>query len=475
MRRRPVFPRSLLRTLILALGLAGLAHGLSPGEGCQGLCGLLPESPRVLGCFLDCLNAMEGWVGREIPDWVVHSQPLSYTARKPRYDPMGKPLLDSRGEYLCDPVRLSGRVFFPPAWRVRSLRPLPLVVFTHGTGLRKDAVASNFSGHEWVFGAAAAVYYGFAVVMPDLPGMGGDSGAYHPYCHRRSLAYAVVDALPAVRRMLREDRYLLDNPYRWDDRLFLMGYSEGGYASLAAARELESRPERYRAESGFTLAGTACMGAPYDLSGTMRRAFLAEDEPCPHSFFLPLLVLGYHGVYGRLIDPQEIFEPVLLERRKDGDVLQWADGGMEGLHVDVALARRLGAAAGQVVLRSLFRPAWAAGVLDAPDFPATPLGEILRENDLLDGWAPTRPILFGHSPDDRDVPIQNAHHAMAACAEAIRREGRDPAGLLELKLLGAPGKGVSHAAACAPGIVLAFRWIEERRGARVQGAGLGPG
>jgi len=216
------------------------------------------------------------------------------------------------------------------------------------------------------------------------------------------------------------------------------------------------------------------MAAPYDLSGTMRGVFLAEDEPCPHSFFLPLLVLGYHGVYGQLIDPQEIFDPALLERRKDGDVLQWADGSIEGLHVDAALARRLGVKAGQVVLRSLFRPAWAAGVLDAPDFPATPLGRILRENDLLDGWAPTRPILFAHGPDDGDVPIQNAHRAMAALAGSIRKEGRDP-GLLELKLLGTPGKGVSHPAACVPGIALAFGWIEQRRGVRVQGAGLGPG
>jgi hypothetical protein len=422
----------------------------------------LPESPWFWGSFLDCANFLEGWAGLGIPEWVVPTRVLSYTARKPLYDALGQPLLDDEGEMRCGRVHLSGRVFFPPAWRARRAGPLPVVIYTHGTCLRKDAVPSNFGGHEWIAGAAAAAYYGMVVVMPDLPGMGGDSCSYHPYCHRRSLAYALVDALPEVRRMLQEDSGLQGGDYRWDPRLFLMGYSEGGYASLAAAQELEAHAQRVRTDTGFVLAGTVCIGAPYDLSRITLRTFLGPT-PSTHCFYLPYMVLGYQSVYGRLFDPLEILAPVILESRTDGNVLQWAAGGLDLVPVDEALKRRMGMASRQVVLRRLFNQAWVTTNLERPDLFETPLGKVLRENDLLEGWAPTRPILFAHSPDDGDVPLENATHAMGTLSQAVRQEGRDPSSLLELRLLGEPGQGVGHVASVGPGLVLALRQIDTWR------------
>lgn len=38
-----------------------------------------------------------------------------------------------------------------------------------------------------------------------------------------------------------------------------------------------------------------------------------------------------------------------------------------------------------MVLRRLFNPAWVSGSLDRPDLAETPLGRILRENDLAEG------------------------------------------------------------------------------------------
>ena len=460
------------RKLVLCLGLAWTAQG-APG-GLRSLHAWLPGGPWFWGSFLTCLNSMEDWAGREIPDWVVHSQVLDYTARMPSYDALGRPLTAPDGEPLNDQVRLSGRVFFPPAWRARGQEPLPVLVYNHGTSLPKDAVASAFRGHEWAFGAAAAAYYGLVVVMPDYPGMGGDSSRYHPFCHRRSLAYAVLDTLPAVRRMLEQDPYLIQNGYRWESRLYVMGYSEGGYASLAAAREWEARPEHYRKASGFDLAGTVCMGAPLDLTGTTRQAFLHPTIPTPHVFYLPMFVLGYREVYGRMVDPQEILAPALLENREDGGLLRWADGSREGLLVDAAIGRRLGVPPGRLVLRGLFNPAWVAGVLEAEDFLASPLGQAMQENDLVEGWAPTRPILFAHSPDDRDISIQNAHRALEGLSRAVREAGRDPAGLLELRLLAQPGEGVDHVAGLFLGITSALRWIEDQRARPGLGAATGP-
>ena len=83
--------------------------------------------------------------------------------------------------------------------------------------------------------AMALAATGYIVVVPDYPGMGIDPGV-HPYCHK-SLSYSVIDMIRAVR-----DSGLLQNwQVKWDGRLYLMGYSEGGYATMVTAQELQLR------------------------------------------------------------------------------------------------------------------------------------------------------------------------------------------------------------------------------------------
>jgi len=174
-----MFLRRALRALALTLALAGPASAR------------VPDPPRP------ALATRAG----DPAFWADFGQCLEYMER-------------------CAPVRQSGRVFFPPSWRLlgRS-RKLALVLYSHATMLEKADVPSQFGGHEWVVGAAAAAYYGFAVAMPDQPGMGGDSAASHPFCHGKSLAYSLLDALPALERLPAEDPYLAQRGYGWDGRL----------------------------------------------------------------------------------------------------------------------------------------------------------------------------------------------------------------------------------------------------------------
>jgi hypothetical protein len=201
---------------------------------------------------------------------------------------------------------------------------------------------------------------------------------------------------------------------------------------------------------------------------------MAVDTPAPHGFYVPFIILGYHAVYGRIVDPLAILSPAQLEDREDGNVLQWADGRSEGLRVDAAMGRRLGVPAGRLVLRKLFSPAWITEVLESHAFPLTPIGAILQENDLAGGWAPTRPIIFMHSPDDRDLPMANATLALERLSQAVREDGRDPAGLLELRPLGRPGEGIDHVLGIFPGISRAFSQIEEQRQKPTRAVSPGP-
>jgi len=448
----------LFRTLGLALallcGAPAAAAELAPAR--EALATRLGD-PAAWATFQECLAYLERWVGRDLPDWAVHSALFSYSARKPLYDAAGEPVLDAAGEQACAQVPATGRVFFPPSWRLPSRPRLPLVLYAHATMLEKVQVPSQFGGHEWLLGAAAAAYYGFAVAMPDQPGMGGDSQAYHSFCHAKSLAYSTLDALPAVARLAETDPYLAQRQYGWDGRLYVMGYSEGGYTALATVKELEDHPGRY--ESRFKYMGSACMAGPFDLSGTTRREIIDPVKPFAHCFYLPYVIMAYAGIYGGVMDPVAAFAPELREHREDGDVLQWADGSTDGLEVDALIGRRLGVPGDAVVLRHVLDPAWLARELDDPAYATSATHRILIENDLCRGWRPRHPILFCQSPADRDVLLQNTLVTLAELSAEIRKAGDDPDRLLAFLPIGRPTDRIDHVGAAMVAIPAAFNWI----------------
>ena len=459
------------RALGLTLALAGLAPAVraqqaqppdralaQPPALVQAVLPTRLGDPATWSTFGQCLDYVERWVGRGLPDWVLHSAIINYPTRKPLYDRSGSPLLDGAGRQRCEAVQVSGRVFFPPSWRLlgRSRR-LPLVLYTHATMLEKAHVPTEFGGHEWAIGAAAALYYGFAVAMPDLPGMGADAQAYHSFCHAKSLAYSTLDALPALERLVAEDPYLAQRNYGWDGRLYLMGYSEGAYAALAAVKELETHPGDYA--GAFTLKGSACMAGPFDLSGTTRAQIIDPGKPFAHGFYLPYVIMAYGSIYGDLMDPRQAFAPALLEQREDGNVIQWVDGCTDGLEVDALIGRRLGVPGDAVVLRSILNPAWLARELDDPAYATSPVHKLLMENDLHAGWRPTRPILFCQSPADQDVFIQNTYRTMVGLGAEIRAAGGDPGQLLAFLPLGEASDRIDHVQGALVAVPAAFNWI----------------
>lgn len=430
----------------------------------------LPEPPQAIQApaplpllgsvtFDRWLEYFENHVGPDLPELVLHSAPIHYSARKPQYDREGYPLLGPDGQQLCTQVRQSGRVFFPPPWRVALNRSLPLVVYTHATTMKKHAVASEWGGHEWILGAAAAVYYGFAVAMPDQPGMGEDAANYHPFCHAKSLAYATVDGIPAMQKLFKEDPFLVSGQYSWDGRLYVVGYSEGAYTALATVKELETHAAEYATEGGFTLTGSACMAGPFDLSGLTRADIINPVREYAHCFYLPYVIMGYHGVYGPALDPLEAFAPILLENREDGNILKWVDGTRSGLAVDELIGRRLGVASNKVIFRSILNPAWLARELDDPVYETSATHRLLVENDLHRGWAPTKPILFAQSPTDEDLPYQNTVATIGYLAAEIHKAGGDPARLLASIPIGDCRDGITHIEGAAVAIPSAFNWI----------------
>ena len=411
--------------------------------------------PSATATFTACVEALEQWAGPGIPDWLVHSAAFSYRARRPRFDAAGMPVLGPDGEPACELAPQSGRVFFPPTWRVPFGRQLPLVVYNHFTSLQKDAVPSEFGGHEWLFGAAAALYYGLAVAMPDLPGMGADRLAYHPFCHAQSLAYGVLDGIPAMRDVFDEDPWLVAGGYGWDGRVFALGYSEGAYTTLACAREFATHEAAYLAR-GIDLTGAVCMAGPYDLSGQGRAGIIWPPAGHRFDFLMPYLLVAWNHIYGPRLEVRDAFAAPLLEAREDGDILGWMDGSMDAFAMGDRIARRLGRPRDQLTCRDLLNPDWVARELDDPGYATGSLRPLLEANDLHRGWTPNRPILFCQSTVDPDVPYQQSVAAMGYLGAELLKAGRDPGRLLRLMPI---GNGAGHLAAISSALPTGFRWI----------------
>ncbi|MBN2505152.1 MAG: hypothetical protein JXQ71_00515 [Verrucomicrobia bacterium] len=309
---------------------------------------------------------------------------------------------------LLGPTAASGALFVP----VGMAGPADLFSYQHGTVHRREDAPSGESSEERLIGIVAASH-GYAVAMPDYVGLGLGSTNVHPYVHRRSSATAVVDMLRAVRASVATNVLIgQDMPHGLSSRLFLFGYSQGAYVTLAAQEEME---RKHAAE--FSITASAPSDGPYDLSGTMA-AVMTAPRAYPSPNYVPYVLFTYNTIYRLFEDPAEILvEPYA------STLPPLFDGQHAGGEIDDAMP-----ASG--VPRDILQPSFLEAFTSDPDHP---FRAVLRENDVLD-WAPRAPTRLYHCAADDVVPYTNAVAAytsfVAAGADTnrVRLIDPDPAG-----------------------------------------------
>ncbi len=246
------------------------------------------------------------------------------------------------------------------------------VSYNHGTRLHR-ARSWKMSGEEAICAFFAAD--GYAVVMPDYLGLGtGDRAPL--YMHAATEATATVDMILACQT--------LDGPLgiQKGAQLFLTGYSQGGHASMATQRFLQSHPD-----AGLKVTASAPMSGAYDLAGVQGEVI---DKPYAHPGYLPFLLLSYQEVYHILPDSQSFFKPPY-----DATLLPFFDGKHKLNEVSAVMPSIPGA-----VMREELMLAYKA---DAQN----PLRLALQENTLTD-WAPEAPLLMCYCKADEQVIYRNA-------------------------------------------------------------------
>jgi hypothetical protein len=336
----------------------------------------------------------------------------------PQYDVQCYDVVYETIDPLGARTRASGALLLP----VNPPGLLPLVSYQHGTlTLTNDAPSSMDLSGEVSVGIAFATT-GYAAVVPDYLGLGASPGL-HPYHHARSEATACVDMLRAARVFCANNNIGLTN------KLFLLGYSQGGHSTMALLRELET----YHTNE-FTVTACAPMAGAYDLSGVTTTNFLSgASSPNPYYFFY--LLAAYQNIYhfapklaDLLTPPYDTTLPPL----------------MDGAHDSAAINSAMPADPLQIL-----KPQYLA---EFRANPRHPLRLALFDNDLY-RWRPRSPMRMYHCAADQDVIIANSQVAFASF-QAL--------GAIQVQLID-PVPSADHSGCSQPSLTLAKAWFDSLR------------
>jgi hypothetical protein len=317
----------------------------------------------------------------------------------------------------CARTWASGVLMLP----VGLATPLPLATYQHGTIVRTNDAPSAGTGEEAFVGIAFATT-GYAGLVPDYLGL-GDSLGLHPYQHARSEATACVDLLRAART------FCATNGTGLNGQLFLCGYSQGGHATMALHRELET----YHTNE-FAITASAPMAGAYDMSGVTTDDILSGRLP-PNPYYFAYVLAAYQSIYALAPTFADLLAPPY-----DTTLPPLFQGNSSGSQINAAMPARP---------TLILKPSYLTAFQSQPNHP---LRAALRDNDLY-AWTPRAPLRMYHCAGDRDVLKANSVVAL----QSFHSRGATHVQLID------PLPSGDHGACAMPTLLSAKAWFDSLR------------
>lgn len=255
----------------------------------------------------------------------------------------------------------------------------PVLSFQNGTNtLHSDAPTRKVTDVSYTLVEIMASL-GFIVVLPDYPGFGSSSQIPHPYLITEPTVRSVTDMFRALEEAagIEFPGVTVENEY------YLLGYSQGGWATLALHKELELT---YSQE--FRLAGSACGAGPYNIYNLFAGMTDAATYPMPA---YPAYIVNAYSAYNEFSIPvNEIFnDPYASEL---GSLFR-------GTYSAGQINSRL-----TTSIPGLFRAELLSGLASSPDY--SQVRDALLRNSIS-GWKTFRPLLLAHGDADTSVPVDS--------------------------------------------------------------------
>lgn len=167
--------------------------------------------------------------------------------------------------------------------------PRPILLYAHGTDVVKNrnlADITDPTNSEGALIAAMFAAHGYIVVAPNYTGYDTSSLPYHPYLNGAAQSADMIDALVAARKALG---HVLASGTTDGGKLFITGYSQGGYVAMATHKAMQA--------ANMTVTASAPMSGPYALAAFADIVFYGRVD-LGSTIFTPLVTTSYQKSYG---------------------------------------------------------------------------------------------------------------------------------------------------------------------------------
>ena len=277
--------------------------------------------------------------------------------------------------YKDQNIIASGLVALP-----KTTLSVPMVSFQHGTiaaHSEAPSLSPLTSTELLIYGGLASP--GFIAVIPDFIGFGSSANLLHPYYVEEATASAVTDMIKAAKELAIEQNI------NFNGNLFLAGYSQGGYATMAAHKSIEQN-----GLPGITLIASFPAAGGYDVKAMQEYFFGLQkyDEP----FYIAYVAQAYKTYYPSWTPPLSDFFNEPFASKIPG----LFDGNKNGGQINNELTNTITGLLNTSLLSGIDTNMKYKYIVDA-----------FHENSLVD-WKPTVKIFMYHGDQDVTVPYNNS-------------------------------------------------------------------
>lgn len=316
--------------------------------------------------------------------------------------------------YKDDEIKASGLLCVPK----NAATALPVLSGQHGTTFEQQDAPSNFpatfSGFE-LFASA-----GYLTVIPDYIGYGISKHLFHPYYDQKHSALAVIDLIKAAKSFAAKNNIKLNN------KLFLTGYSEGGYVTMATQKEIETNPAHK-----LQVTAAAAGAGGFDLTGML--AEISSEKPYSKPSYLAFILQAYNKTYNWNRPLSDFFQEPYASK-------------LPGLFDGVTTAGTINRSLSNDP-KKLFNPVFYAELKKSDG--ELVLKQALVNNTIYTNWVPASPTKIFQGTADESVFYQNSKKTYDYFIAA---------GAKQLEFI--PVKGGTHGSSIEPMMMEVIPWFK---------------
>ena len=302
----------------------------------------------------------------------------------------------------------------------------PTLLYHHGTTYENKYAPTEFVRPDSF--AVLPAYLGYIALAPDYIGYGESSDVLHPYLNVKVTATTSVDLLRASQSFLKE------NDIRFNQQLFLGGYSQGGGATLGTQKLIETD-----LSDEFTVTASSAGAGGYALS---KELLQEADNILSHFDVATFKRPSNLGLIFKAMDTAYALDSLdkIFQPKYASVVDDIYDGSHSSVYIDAKLSHQASKLMKKDFLQRLLNGEEEAVV------------NAFKANDLYD-WSPKAPTRLYHGRDDDWVYFRQAQLAY----DTMRARGADNVELVECKV--DAGKLTNHSNCFFPYLFSSYEYF----------------